>query len=403
MRSGERLVAAIEHREVDHIPLYFRIHDFVPPAELAWNNQYERVRRWLSVGVDDILIVPSPLVKNDFLGMGNPAQCTNGVTTKVTVIHEESEEYPIIVKEYLTPQGVLRHEVRKTEDWNRNKNLPYIRGRDDLLLFDDYNVSRARKPLIEDAHDIGKLKHLLANPSESTLNHHRMHAEEVKKQANQLGVLCATWSSTGVDTLIWLCGVENAILMLHDQPDVFEELLDIVHKRDLLATKICLDLDVDLILRRGWYEGCNIWSPTIYRRHFLPKVKKVAQLVRGAGKLFGYALPYGIMPILEDLVNIGYHVHWYVDDVQGDEDFHAVKSCFKGKIAILGGVNEAITLERGSSAAVKKAVSHAVSVLGTDSGFILSPTDALYSTTPWASVQSMIEAWNEIKHCLHRM
>lgn len=393
------MIATIKHKEVDHIPLYFRSHDFRPPAELSWKDQYERAEKWLSVGVDDILFVQSALTRNDYcLGQGDPIEFVQGVKTKVSVTHDEKEEYPVIAKEYTTPEGMLRQEVRKTEDWDSNNNLAYDHGGDNLLLFDDYNVSRSRKFLIERESDLKNLKYLFSSPSKGILNQYQGYVDEVKRKANQLGVLHTACTSTGIDTLIWLCGLENTIFMSYDKPDMFEQLIEIVHQRDILATEICLDSGVDMIFRRGWYEGCNLWSPAIYRRYFLPKVKEIAKLVREGNRLFGYALPYGMMPILPDLLDIGYDVHWYVDDIQGDADFKKVKELFSGKVAILGGVNEAITLEREPIDVIKKSVYRAVELLGREGGFVLSPTDGLYSSTPWKSVKAVIDARNEITH-----
>ncbi len=252
MTSRERLIAAIKHKEVDHIPLYFRSHDFRPPAELSWEDQYERAGKWLSIGVDDILFVESALTKNDCcVGQGDPIEFAPGVKTKVSVIQDEKEEYPLIVKEYATPEGMLRQEVRKTRDWDSNKNLTYDHGGDNLLLFDDYNVSRSRKFLIEKESDLRNLKYLFSSPSKGILNEYKGYVDEVKRRASQLGVLQAAWTSTGIDTLIWLCGLENTILMNYDKPDMFEELIEIVHQRDMLATEICLDSGVDMDSSQG--------------------------------------------------------------------------------------------------------------------------------------------------------
>ena len=103
------------------------------------------------------------------------------------------------------------------------------------------------------------------------------------------------------------------------------------------------------------------------------------------------------MPILSELLDIDYDLHWYIDDVQDNADFKKVKQFFSGKIALLGGVNEAVTLERGSIDAIKKSVYRAVETLGKGGGFILSVVDALYSSTPWESVKAMIEAWKEVR------
>jgi len=396
MTSKERLMATIKYEQVDHIPLCFKIHGFKLPSEITCKDPYERSEKWLSMGLDDILFIHSPLTRNDFTGMGDPIEFDKNVKMKTSVIHNKNEEYPLLVREYDTSEGTLRQEVCKTRDWD-SVDEPYEHGGNDLILLDDYNVSRSKKFLIEKENDLRKLRHLFPPPSKEVLNNYKRYVNGVERKARDLGVLTATWASTGIDTLIWLCGVKNAIFMVYDKPDMFEELIEIVHQRDVLATQICLDLGVDMIIRRGWYEGCTFWSPNIYRRYFLPKVKEIAKLVHEGNKLFGYALTAGIMPILSDLLDIGYDLHLYIDDVQGGADFEKVKALFGGKIAILGGINEAITLERESIKVIKESVYRAVKILGKGGGFVLSATDSLFPSTPWESVKAMIEAWKKVR------
>lgn len=396
MTSKERLIATTKYQEVDHIPLCFRTYLFKPPPEIAWKDQYEEARKWISMGLDHVLLIQSPLTRNDVVGLGDPIEFDKDVRTKVSAIDDRKEEYPILAKEYHTPEGILRQEVRKTRDWDYKNHL-YGHGGDNLILFDDYNVPRSKKFLIEKEDDLKKLKYLFTSPSKGVLNDYKKYVAEEKRRARELGLLNAVFSSSGTDTLIWLCGVENAILMAYDKPEMFEDLLEIIHQRDTLATKICLDLGIDMIIRRAWYEGCNIWSPTIYRRYFLPKIKEIAKMVHEGNKLLGYVIPAGIMPILSELLDINYDLHWYIDDVQDNADFKKVKQFFSGKIALLGGVNEAVTLESGSIDAIKKSVYRAVETLGKGGGFILSVVDALYSSTPWESVKAMIGAWKEVR------
>ena len=68
----------------------------------------------------------------------------------------------------------------------------------------------------------------------------------------------AACTSTGIDTLIWLCGVKGTLFMAYDKPDMFQTFVELIPQRDILATEICLDLGVDMIVRRGWYEGCDL-------------------------------------------------------------------------------------------------------------------------------------------------
>lgn len=63
-------------------------------------------------------------------------------------------------------------------------------------------------------------------------------------------------------------------------------------------------------------------------------------------------------------------------------------------MAVLGGLNAAITLNRGSPGEIRRAVREAVETLG-PTGFILSPVDCLFQDTPWSKVEILVQAWRD--------
>jgi uroporphyrinogen decarboxylase len=85
-----------------------------------------------------------------------------------------------------------------------------------------------------------------------------------------------------------------------------------------------------------------------------------------------------------------------VDPVQGGDDLATVKAELSSRVAVLGGVNSAITLGRGTKEEIRAAVNHAVEVMAPGGGFILSPVDCLFPDTPWESVATLIDAWREV-------
>ena len=398
LSSGERMRITCKSGKADYVPLYFRVFDFSPPLNLQWNNQLDRAETWLSMGLDDILYVESPLIIGGFGGLGNPAAYHPDVRVKSALVNDPAEKYPVIVQEYDTPGGTLRQEVYKTPDWDSVKIDGWDHGGDRLQMYDDYNVSRSKKFLIANEQDLNKLKYLFHQPSDLRLNDFKEYALEVKKNASRLGVITAAWTSTGTDSLIHLCGVENSIFLCKDRPELFRHLLSMIHKNDIEATEICLDIGVDMIVRRGWYEGCDFWSPGIFNEYFLPNIKDIVKLAHENGSMAGYILASQIMPILPSLLEAGYDVHWFVDDLQGGADFKKVKGLFSGKTAILGGINSAVTMETEPAEMIKKRVRDAVEILGRGGGFVLSPVDALYSSTPWESVKTVIDTWKEVRN-----
>ena len=153
---------------------------------------------------------------------------------------------------------------------------------------------------------------------------------------------------------------------------------------------------VDVVLRRGWYEGTHFWSPELFRQHFAPRVKELIDITHQAGKLFAWTMSAGIMPLLEAFKALDLDVLYHVDPVQGGADLRVVKRRLGSDVATLGGINSAITLGRGSRDEIRRAVFEAVDVLGEGGGFILSPVDCLFPDTPWESVRAVIEAWREV-------
>ena len=105
------------------------------------------------------------------------------------------------------------------------------------------------------------------------------------------------------------------------------------------------------------------------------------------------------MPLLDSFLEAGYDVHHLMDPIAGGGpvDLRAVKSRFDGKIAIIGGLNEHITLERGTRQEIRQEVFDAVEMLGAGGGLALSPAEGIFASTPWESIEILIEAWKEVR------
>lgn len=119
-------------------------------------------------------------------------------------------------------------------------------------------------------------------------------------------------------------------------------------------------------------------------------------MAHGAGAKFAYTMTMGAFTMADHLIAAGVDLLYYVDPVQDKTDLAVVKQRFRGKLALAGGVNSAVTLGSGSRAEIRAAVEQAMQLLGPDS-FILAPVDAIFPDTPWASVEAMIEAWQDVR------
>ena len=199
----------------------------------------------------------------------------------------------------------------------------------------------------------------------------------------------------GMDALVWLCGVENMLLAAMDRPEFVRGVAEVIRQWNLPRTEVYLDVGVDLLVRRAWYEGTDFYSPPMYRRFVLPWLTREVEMTHEAGAKFGYIITSAMMPLVPAILAAGVDVIIGVDPVQGKgTDLAALKSATAGRAALWGGVNGFLTVERGTPAEVEQAVREALALLGPGGGFILSPVDNVRDDSPatWRNVHALIEA-----------
>jgi len=383
--SRERMLTALENKESNYIPCSFMIFSAL---EEECKNQFEFIERQLELGLD--VKVELPELPFRF----HPE-------VKVKEWKEKTESGDLLHKEYHTPSGKLNCIVRKTEDWPYGDSVP---------LFNDYLVPRCQKFLIEKREDLEPLRYLFSKPTADDISIFREQANKLKKFATRKGLLVSGgWrfsfgsekgidrdgGTMGADALLWLCGIERAILLAMEEPETIQELLQIISEWNMKRMEIYLEEGIDLLVRRAWYESTDLWSPSLYRKFFFPLLKKEVELVHQVGAKFGYIMTSGIMPLLNDFLELGIDVLIGVDPLEGKgTNLKLLKERLGEKICLWGGVNGFLTIERGEEKEVKETVEKSISILGPQ-GFILSPVDSVTdnSERTWNNVKTMIKAW----------
>jgi uroporphyrinogen-III decarboxylase len=386
MSSRERMLAVIRREQPDHVPLFFNAFGFRPPAHLQWSDDIEQAQAWLSIGVDA------------WLWTGVPLRSHPDVTVREWTENHEGEPHPVMVKEYETPAGPFRQELYRTDDWVSEDWPGHIES-SGVRLFDDYNAVRNRRPPVSTEADIERLGYLLRVPTGSDLAEYHERTATLARQARELGVLFVGQGSCGIDAAIQLCGVQSMLYMAIDQPDLFIQLLDLIHEWDRRSIEILLDTPVDLIMRRGYYEGTSFWSPAMYRRFFAPRLRELTEMVHSAGRYMGYTMSVGLEPLLDDVAEIGYDIHHLLDPIPDGRpiDLARVKATLGRRTAISGGLNAPITFELGTREEIRQEVFNAVSALGAGGGLALTAAEGIFSTTPWESIEHVLAAWKEVR------
>jgi len=156
------------------------------------------------------------------------------------------EPYSFLCREYDTPAGVLRHIIRETKE---NLGAGWVIQPQKVHLFEDFNIPRAVKHIVSGPDDLPKLRYLLQDPTRGQLLNFKERMAQVKRFADDKGILVQGWSAFGIDGIIWLSGVEGAVITALQNPSFFQEFVDIMFNFDRRRTEIMLDVGgVDMII-----------------------------------------------------------------------------------------------------------------------------------------------------------
>lgn len=410
MTSKERLLSVWSGREPDHIPLTTQCFGFKAKNELTWERNGKPVTHWYTKRLEHIHTLPQnwdleddferiliwrSLGLDDIIDVSIPWSIDPKVTWKDCVIPIPNEyNSPVMVREYITPSGKLRHAVKKTRE---KSDEGWVIQPDYVPLFEDYNIPRGVEHAVSKPGDIPIIKHLYMPPDKESEQWFKKRMEKIEVFSKENGIAVQAWVSFGMDAVLWLAGVEGAILMAMDEPQSFDRLIDIIAETDYARAELaCVHPAIDMIVQRGWYSGTDFWSPDIFKRSVLPHLKEIVNIAHKYNKKFCYIITTGVESIGELLLQADIDVIAYIDPSQDSITLEKARDMFTNGITISGGVSSLI-INSKDKIKIESEVKRAIEMLGFTNRFILHPVDALFPDTPWEGLEILIEAWNKYK------
>jgi hypothetical protein len=394
MNSRERFLSAVENKPVDYVPcsfmLFYNLYD-------TCKSELEYITREVDLGLD-------PHVHVGHLNHTMHLTGTLAPETEYSEWTEETGGVKYFCRRIDTPKGPLTSRIRQWDGWPTEGDFP---------IFKDWLVPRAQEFLVKPEQDLEKLPYIFGPFKDSDIEKLREEARAAQKIADQYHLVqVGGWKGNvdptlqvdpgvmGCDAMAWLSGYEKIMELSLLQPELIKEYAAIIHAWNLKQIEIYLDVTAaDIIIRRAWYETTEFWTPKAYRAIIAPTIKKEAELVHQAGKKYAYIITSAFMPVLDDILDSGIDILIGLDPREGKgTDLQKVKEKFRAKSKCLwGGVSGALTVEQGSEAETEAAVLNALGVLGTGSGFILSPVDNVREDTPnaWKNTYKFIDTWKK--------
>lgn len=385
----ETMLAAFNNEQINYTPCSFMLYKGL----LANSNNYlDFLQKQINLGLEPYAMIPPryPKVVNDHYNLhGMPVSYDPAVEVKEWIERRDNEVFPIMVKEYQTPAGKLKVEVRQTDDWRWGNHVP---------LFDDYITPRTLKYLIGESKDLDALRHLLKQPSIQEIENVRNESKSVIEFAHKQNILTLGGWGIGADMLGWIYGFENMVFAAFDQPKFLKEMLQIISEWNQTRMVALLDIGVDIYIKRAWYETCNFWTPKSFKEFLLPIIKQEAALAHQYNTKFGYVATDKVSPLLPILAESGIDVLIGIDP--HTYDLSETKKILKGKVCLWGGVNGHLTVEMGSEEETRAEVQKAMHELSPGGGFILSPVDNVREDNNRSrqNVVALIDEWRKLNN-----
>jgi hypothetical protein len=298
--------------------------------------------------------------------------------------------YPVMIRDYATPSGPLRHAVRRTGE---PPGPGWVVQPDHVPLIEDYNIPRAVRHAVAGPADLPPLRHLYAPPDAAARLWFVQRMAQVRAFADREHVAVQAWAAFGMDAVVWFAGAEGAVLLAVDEPAAFGKLVGIVAETDRARAELAAETPgVDIVCERGWYSSTDFWSPALFDRYVLPHVRQLAEGIHHRGKAFAYVMTTGVEVLGPRLADAGVDLLYFVDPVQDRCSLEKARDLARPGMTLVGGVN-AVSLASGDPPRIQSEVRRALEVLGPTNRFILQPVDALFPDTPWDGVRTMIETW----------
>ena len=369
MTSKERLLAAWRCQEVDYVPMAWHFWPSPLHAQATWHSERERLefyrRRWWDARVEvETAVTPLPEVRTE-------------------VRYETDRGGPVLHQVWHTPAGSVSERLRVTEDWpppnDRQQNCP-------MGFRDDFRTSRYVEFPFKSAADLATLPYLFplenAQDAQRLVQQHR----EARMLADEFQIPFLCYHPAGMDWLVWLYPAEEAIIRAQTEPDVITALLDHINRAYFRQLQLMLQLGVDGVCRRGWYESADLWSPKLFVKYARGPLEQDIRACHSAGGVFIYLMDSGVVPLLGEAAHLDFDCLFGVDPATSPVDLRRIRQALPGK-SLWGGISGPLHIGRGSPSDAEGAVERAFDACGR-AGFVLGLGVGIRYNWPWENVEA---------------
>ncbi|MGD0113132.1 MAG: uroporphyrinogen decarboxylase family protein [Armatimonadota bacterium] len=374
MTTKERLLAAIRCQEVDYVPMSMHFWHGPRHARADWHTERERLARYREWGWDTTVGLASHV---------GPSR-----DVRVEIRYEDGGS--IIHQTWHTPAGALDERLKVTEDWEAAKNVASY-----LPIYDDFRSPRYIEVMIKSADDLPKLEYLFPQENAADTDGMVLQHTRARALAEEFAVPLSLHHPAGMDWLTWLYSANGAVMEALDNRPVIERTLAIINDAYARRLDLALDLGVDIVERRGWYESADFWNPSLFQSLAMPILQREIEAAHRAGAVHVYLMDTGVVPLLPLLASLPFDCLHGLEPVYANLDQKQVRRRLPGK-SVWGGISGPEDLGRGTPASIRRAVERAFSDYG-KIGFILGMAVGIRHNWPAENLSACEQAWKQLR------
>ncbi|MDO9086975.1 MAG: uroporphyrinogen decarboxylase family protein [Anaerolineaceae bacterium] len=375
MNSRERIMAAINHKQADRIPIDIGSSMMTGIHQVAYN----RWRRYLGLPEENSIRFFEPSMQivyasEDFLDRLE-------IDTR-PALPAWPASYPLDIHE--DEQSLSYY-----DEWGYGLKMP----KSDPIYYSLYH-----HPL-NPISTLSEIKqYSFPNPTDPTrlvpIAKEIAWAEE-KNKAIVLNNVCAGT----MEVASWLRGLDQFLIDLALEPEIAEFLLDKVVEFKLAYWEMVLAEfgdRVDVVIESDdiGTQTSTLMSPRMYRKYIKPCHKKILDFIHSktSAKVFFHSCG-AIRPIIPDFIEIGVDI---INPVQfnlaGMEPASLKKEFGRDIVFWGGGVETQSILGGGTTEQVRENVRQQIEVLADDGGFVFATVHNIQADVPPENLNAMWEA-----------
>ncbi len=362
MTSRERLTAVFNGEKPDYLP---------------WSPliDYYFLSSWDSKKAEDIIKASQELdfdlMERHVPTYSEPFGASLKLVTTGDVKYETVRKEDKIFNRYITPKGTIEEKRVTTE------KIKY---------------GFIKKHYIEDIEDLEIYKYVLEN-----IEFQSMKEEFIKrdKEINEAGLAVPSGPLTPIQQFLqFLIGLEKTVYMLMDHPDEMQEVLDLIHEKNLECYEILLDYPSDVIIP---YEDTSttVLSPNMYEEHCMEYIDEYAALAAKSNTKYITHMCGKLTKLLDQLAEGNMDgIDSMCPPTSGDLWPYDAREKLGNDKIIIGGIEPA-SLKQLSKKEVKDYVIDLLKKMQPGHNFILSTGDATPYGTPIENLKTVADIRNK--------